>query len=319
MGLLLEAKLLLCDPCGPIWEADTLQTSDAQWPETTFCQQPPYSEGLVDWSWWSARPDCTRNLPGSPKVWISADSADPNHLMAGERNRDIYSANIQPYESVLVVFLTVTLVNESPKNFHHFASFSRDGFHIQKATDRDVGTFSPSSPDETKVRMPKVFGELLFVNCPVRFVGDEMRFLLSVIDFTRFQGRSKKTPFYGRVLNEWSLRRDGFASISPIQRGGYEHAGEHSESKRRTSVLVTRPLVFSHGTLLFVNVALPESVLCVEVYDPNIANISGLTAHGCADDRDDQRRQGWLTLEVQYLFSNAESCSFLDLLAGYLL
>jgi hypothetical protein len=192
------------------WEADTLATRDAQWLDDSLCQQPVANGATpvesTDTDFWHAHLACRSSVEDSPVLWIAGDSSDRGYSEG--RHPDTYMVAVQPYESVMVVLLKNMLMNTKPKNLQVFAAFSRDGFHISKPVDRQVGVFAPSSPDETLLAIPKRYRQILFINSAPRFVGNSMRFLFLTTDFARrVSVPSKRAKDCCKVLHEW--RRDG--------------------------------------------------------------------------------------------------------------
>ena len=190
----------------------------------------------------------------------------------GGDSPQLYNFDAVAYESLMLGAFTVHLGPDNqactkarvPKITEIHLGFSRDGFHWSRPDDR--APFIPAS--RTPGTWDRAYLHSNAALCLI--VGDELWFY-----YTGFQGdyagRPDNPDRRGGLYDNASmgiarLRRDGFASMDAGPDGG---------------TLTTRPLRFSHGDRLFVNVAAPKGSLRAEITDAGGTPIKGFTFDEC--------------------------------------
>ena len=210
------------------------------------------------------------NLDLPDKHWLYAQP-DQKPDRGGDPPQ-LYNVDAVAYESLMLGAFTVHLGpdNETcskarvPKMTEIHLGFSRDGFHWSRPDDRTP--FIPAS--RTAGTWDRAYLHTNAALCLV--VGDELWFY-----YTGFQGDYAGDPdnptrrgglYDNAAMGIARLRRDGFASLD---------AGPDS------GTLTTRPLRFSHGDRLFVNMAAPNGSLRAEITHVDGTPIKGLTFDDC--------------------------------------
>ena len=200
-------------------------------------------------------------------LWVWADKLDrpyPGRNFQAE----IYNLDAVAYESVMLgmfAMLRGEPTRERPKIKELVVGFSRDGFHWHRP---DREPFIPISEnlDAWNAGNIQSSGGCCLV------VGDQIYFYVS--------GRKYILDDQGSRVGEYTtglatLRRDGFASMDAAEREGS---------------LTTRPIRF-RGRHLFVNAAVDQGELRVEVLDQEGQVISGLSRDRCVPVRTDHTLQ----------------------------
>jgi hypothetical protein len=215
----------------------------------------------------------TRNHPKN--LWVAADALDPAREDLKLRRVEsrawdlvpsqLYNLDCIAYESLLLGLFTIWRGHPAdelkrPKINELCVGFSRDGFHWSRP---DRRAFCPVSED------PKAwnFGNLQSAGGCCLIVGDRLFFYVGA---TKAGGGADPNNT-GLAI----LRRDGFASMD---------AGV-SEGR-----LTTRPVVFT-GSHLFVNAAVPDGELRVEILDEQGNVIAPFSKDECLPVRSDSTRQ----------------------------
>jgi hypothetical protein len=218
------------------------------------------------------------NAPQGNTPWLIANPADALGDWA-----QLYNLDGIAYES-LMLFLLSIYTNDGQTDMDAGASiakpnqlhlgFSRDGFHMSRP-ERDrhtpfLGVGEPESWNE---------GNVQSVGGGITIDGPPEREHLNIY----FSARENKVAAPDRLVR-WGrmglarVRRDGFASIDADSEGG---------------ILETRPIRFDHDDgYLFVNAAVSNGELRVEVVDDAGAVVPGLAFQDCTPVAADATRIG---------------------------
>jgi len=210
--------------------------------------------------------DPAKGLSWSPRdvyLWTGADRLDPRNPDPRFRKiaPQLYNLDAVAYESLLVGLFTIW---EGPSNKECkrlgiqkrnelLVGFSRDGFHWYRPDRRPFIGVNPKEGAWNWGNVQSAGGCFLVV-------GDKLYFYVS--------GRALSDSFWdGNCQTGLAiLRRDGFASM---EAGGKE------------GTLTTRPVVFSQGRRLFVNVEAAGGELRAEVLDLAFRPIEPFTQSNC--------------------------------------
>ena len=221
-------------------------------------------------------------LGGAPfldKVpWLRVDNLDlpDKHWLYArpeqkpERGGDtpqLYNFDAVAYESLMLGAFTVHLGPDNdacskarvPKITELHLGFSRDGFHWSRSDDRTP--FIPAS--RTAGTWDRAYLHSNAALCVI--VDDELWFYYTGFqgDYTGWPDETRPGGMYTNAsMGIARLRRDGFASMEAGPEGGE---------------LTTRPIRFTRGDLLFVNVNDPKGSLRAEIADADGAPIEGFT------------------------------------------
>ena len=220
---------------------------------------------------------------GNRVNWLRTDNLDlpgENWFYAfperrPERKGDapvLYNFDAVAYESVMLGAFTVMQGPENnfcmdegvPKMTELHLGFSRDGFHWSRPDDR--------TPFISAGRRAGTWDRAyLHSNAALCLVmGDELWFYYAGFAGNPARKREKSAARNGMYANAATgiahLRRDGFASMDADSSGGS---------------LTTRPVVFTRGSRLFVNVDAAGGELRVEVLSADGGAIQGLTRDAC--------------------------------------
>jgi len=202
---------------------------------------------------------------GDRVPWAMTDELDLPDPYIGDPAQ-LYNLDAVAYESIM---LGIFEIHRGPGNQIcaklgvpkitelNFA-YSRDGFHWSRPDRR------AQIPAERKDVWDRGYVQSLGNVCTV--VGDKLFFY-----YIGFQGNTAKAGLNNSMYDRSAtgvamLRRDGFASMDAGAEGG---------------ALTTRPVVFSSGSRLFVNVDTTEGELRVAVLDDDSNPIEGLTFDVC--------------------------------------
>ncbi|MBP5638095.1 MAG: hypothetical protein J6X55_01350 [Victivallales bacterium] len=203
--------------------------------------------------------------PGEPPYWMGADLMD--HALYSEAQ--LYNFDAVAYESIMLGLFQILQgppngVGEravQPKLTELNVGYSRDGFHFLRP---DRTSFIPArrTPDSWE------FGYIEPTAGLALIVGDELWFYYSAYGGApEYTESSLRNGMYGNgAVGIAKLRRDGMVSL----RATFPRAG-----------IITRKLVFTKGTGLFVNANTSGSILSVECLDENNQPIEGFTRDDC--------------------------------------
>ena len=198
--------------------------------------------------------------PGEPPYWTGADLMD----RAQYSDAQLYTLDAVAYESIMLGMFQIlqgppnNIGQEKiePKLTELSAGYSRDGFHFLRP-DRTSFIGARRTPDSWE------FGYIEATAGITLIVGDELWFYYSA-----YAGAPEhRKGMYGNgAVGLAKLRRDGMAS----RRGTFPGA-----------FLLTRPILFTHGTGLFVNANTSGSLLTAECLDESDQPIPGFTKAEC--------------------------------------
>ena len=206
--------------------------------------------------------------------WMVADDLDPSRedlqlWRTPDRPFDLtpsqlYNLDCVAYESVLLGLFSVwrgQQIRPLPKINELCVGYSRDGFHWSRP---DRRAFCPVKANEPVWNS----GNLQSAGGCCLVVGDKLHFYVGAV------AKDSKFPDpmnVGLAL----LRRDGFASMDADETEG---------------TLTTREITFK-GKYLFVNAAVPDGELRVELLDAKGEPIAPFTAANCVPVKGDQTKQ----------------------------
>ncbi len=242
-----------------------------------------YYTGKEDVRLYRKHPDPVEGLSWKPSdlvPWTQADALDSYVTASGSKvpQTELYNLDATPYESLMVGLFTVfqgDLQKEGyQKHNQIFIGFSRDGFHWER---QDHHPFIVEQQEKGAWN----WGNIQSAGGGFLVVGDQLYFYVSGREQSRTAGRNS--------TGLATLRRDGFASMD---------AGDQE------GILTTRPLLFGGGSL-FVNAAVSQGTLRVEVLDENGNVLEGYSRAHCMPLHTDSTMT-----EVQW--NNSSDLSFLS-------
>jgi hypothetical protein len=202
-------------------------------------------------------------------LWCGSDRLDPQRKDL-KTVCQLYNLDCVAYESLLLGLFSIWRGDKNipagrPKPNEVCVGFSRDGFHWHRPERKPFVAVSEKQGDWNWGNVQSVGGCCLVV-------GDELWFYHSGRAGTPGKAPTRDTAgSTGLAI----LRRDGFASLDAGADGG---------------TLTTRPVRFS-GEHLFVNAAVADGELGVEVIDENDKVVDGLGQADCVPVRSDKTRQ----------------------------
>jgi hypothetical protein len=201
--------------------------------------------------------------------WASADDLDVADPELGERPQ-LYNLDAVAYESLMIGYHQIHLgptnldcaAEGIPKITELKLSYSRDGFHWHRP---DREPFIP----ETRHKHDWDRGYVQSVGGICTIMGDELWFY-----YIGFQGDTEKIySTYPDWLYLGGMHANASTGIARLRRDGFVSM----DAGGRTGTLTTRPITFSKGDRLFVNVNTPDGRLRVEVLDADGRVIEGLS------------------------------------------
>ncbi|MDA3924257.1 MAG: glycosyl hydrolase family 32 [Kiritimatiellae bacterium] len=204
------------------------------------------------------------DLPG--KHWFYAfPDREPGRK---SKKPSLYNFDAVAYESLMLGAFTIMQGPENnfcaaegvPKMTEIHLGFSRDGFYWSRPDDRTA--FIPGGRKEGTWDRAYLHSNaaLCLVN------GDELWFYYTGFAGGPWPGHKAADMYANASMGIATLRRDGFASMDAGVEAG---------------VLTTRPVSFTQGRNLFVNVDTPKGELRVEVLGPEGQALAGYTADAC--------------------------------------
>ena len=211
--------------------------------------------------------------PREAVFWSGADRLDPPDPQI-QRQTQLYCLSPIAYESLMLGAFAIHYGPENgdcakggfPKLTQIELGFSRDGFHFSRPDRTPFIAATQREGDWDR-------GYLRPAGSVCTIVGDQLYFYYC--GFSGVNPDGKKHMYAGGSTHVAMLRRDGFASLD---------AGE------MTGTLTTRPLTF-HGQYLFVNLAVQQGELRVEVLDEGGKVIVPFTAANCIPLTGDSTRK----------------------------